>query len=59
VGFGSWPYEVPVYVLSSTDPGDVRVQILRDGTHTAVETAKANANERLYVDGGKTIQGVP
>jgi len=57
LGFGSWPYEIPVYVLSSADPGDERVRVVRDGARAAVEAAEADGHERLYVDGGKTIQG--
>lgn len=55
--FGSWPYEVPVYVLSSTHSDDTRVQFVKGGARAAVQAAEANGHERLYVDGGKTIQG--
>jgi len=57
LGFGTWPYEVPGYVLSSTKADDTRVQFVKGGARAAVQAAKANGHERLYVDGGKTIQG--
>lgn len=57
LGFGSWPYEVPVYVLSSAHSGDTRVQFVKGGARAAVQAAEANGHERLYVDGGKTVQG--
>jgi dihydrofolate reductase len=57
LGFGSWPYEVPVYVLSSAHSDDTRVQFVKGGARAAVQAAEANGHQRLYVDGGKTIQG--
>ena len=60
--FGSWPYDKPVFVPSSTElniPEELKGKVVRvQGTPKELVAAlKALGHENLYVDGGLTIQG--
>ncbi len=57
LGFGSWPYRHPRVRPEHHRPGCRACTDRRDGARAAVEAAEADGHERLYVDGGKTIQG--
>jgi dihydrofolate reductase len=59
--FGSWPYELPVFVLSQSletvpDGLEDEVEVLNAGPREVVRTLSERGFENLYVDGGKTIQ---
>lgn len=62
LGFGSWPYEKPVFVLSTTlsdVPADLsgKAEIVRGDPRSIVAALRERGLENLYVDGGRTIQG--
>ena len=59
--FGTWPYEKPVFVLSSTLsalPAAVgeRAKIVAGDLDTVVEDLRQRGYRNLWVDGGKLIQ---
>jgi dihydrofolate reductase len=61
--FGSWPYPKPVIVLShkladSEVPADLvgRVRFWNSRPSETMELVKAEGWNRVYIDGGKTIQ---
>ena len=63
LGFGAWPYELPVVVLSRTlenrdIPGDLRKRVrVRAGTPDDVMSALADEGwTRAYVDGGAVVR---
>ncbi|NTU72073.1 MAG: dihydrofolate reductase [Coriobacteriia bacterium] len=60
--FSDWPYDKPVFVLSSTlgsVPAELfgRAEILSGTPARVVELLRARGFDRLYIDGGRTIQG--
>lgn len=60
--FPKWPYEKPVYVLSSSlgqIDGDLanRVSLLNADPSEVIKRAREEGFRHLYIDGGKTIQG--
>ena len=63
LGFGGdWPYTKPVYVLSSTRktvPSELeeKVHLLAGPLPDVLAKIHANGHTRLYLDGGKTVQG--
>ena len=63
LSFDKWPYfDKPVYVLSSRVPSIPSalvssVKILGGKIPSVMEQLSKNGHERLYIDGGKTIQG--
>ena len=62
VGSGVWPYEKPVFVLSTTlddVPADFadKAEILRGDPRSIVAALRERGLDDLYVDGGRTIQG--
>ena len=61
LGFGDWPYRVPVVVLSSRPlevPAELRgrVDVLSGAPGEIVAQLAARGTESLYIDGGVTIQ---
>ena len=61
LGFGDWPYQVPVVVLSSRPlevPAELRgrVEVLSGTPGEVVAQLAARGAESLYIDGGVTIQ---
>jgi dihydrofolate reductase len=62
LGFGVWPYEKPVFVLSATldeVPADLagKAEIVRGDPRSIVAALRERGFSNLYVDGGRTIQG--
>jgi len=62
LGFGAWPYDKPVFVLSATLgglPADLagKAEIVTGDPRSIVVALRARGHEDLYVDGGRTIQG--
>lgn len=64
LGFPDWPYgNTPVYVLSrtlTTLPGHLPTSVVLCNAGSPAEVvalARSRGHERLYVDGGQTIQG--
>lgn len=62
LGFGEWPYEKPVFVISGTLdrlPAAVegKAEIVRGGPRDALRVLMERGIETVYVDGGRTIQG--
>lgn len=60
LGFGEWPYDRPVRVLTSRPlvvPEHLtnRVDVMSGEPHEIVERLAANGAQHLYVDGGQTI----
>ncbi|UPO76868.1 dihydrofolate reductase family protein [Arthrobacter sp. Helios] len=56
LGFDDWPFEGKrVIVLSTTIPGDDKVQVVRS-VDEAKRLLEAEGAARVYVDGGRTIQ---
>lgn len=57
LSFDSWPYSIPVIVLSTTlpDQQNGRITVVRT-LDAAVEELDARQAKGVYVDGGKTIQ---
>lgn len=61
-GFGQWPYEKPVFVLSTRWKGlpdgyRGKATLVKGTPETVVETLNKQGFRNLYIDGGKTIQG--
>jgi len=62
LGFGiEWPYTKPVYVLSSTlkeVPPELsgKVEIVNGALSEVLEQVHAAGHQRLYIDGGRTVQ---
>jgi dihydrofolate reductase len=60
--FSSWPYDKPVYVLSTGKvevPKDFenKVEIVNESPKRLVSQLKDLGHQNLYIDGGYTIQG--
>jgi len=61
LGFGEWPYEKPVFVLSNIldkVPAELKgkVEIVNGDLKTLVTMLTKRGYENLYIDGGKVIQ---
>lgn len=61
LSFGSWPYKIPVFILSSTLdqlPENLKdkAEIIKGDPHSVVEIINSRGFNRLYIDGGITIQ---
>lgn len=62
LGFGvPWPYDKPVFVWSRSEvaiPAELEGKAfgIRGTPHELVETLAAQGLERLYIDGGRTVQ---
>ncbi|MFC2007006.1 dihydrofolate reductase family protein [Chloroflexota bacterium] len=61
LSFGSWQYDVPVFVISNsvrTIPKELgeKVEIVNGELRQLVSTLGERGYENLYIDGGKTIQ---
>jgi dihydrofolate reductase len=59
--FGSWPYELPVFVLSSkldSVPGELsgKIEIIHGDVKELVGQLTSRGYRNLYVDGGMVIQ---
>ena len=59
--FESWPYEVPVFILSNTLielPGQVtgKAELISGDAEELTEQLAQRGYHNLYIDGGKTIQ---
>lgn len=62
LGFGAWPYDKPVFVVSNTlttlPASHVdRAEIVRGTPEELVRDLVARGHARLYIDGGTTIRG--
>jgi dihydrofolate reductase len=62
LGFGVWPYDKPVFVLSATlveAPAHLagKTEIMAGDPHSVVATLRGRGYQSLYIDGGRTIQG--
>jgi dihydrofolate reductase len=62
LGFGVWPYDKPVFVLSTTlaeAPADLagKMEVVRGDPRSLVAALRERGFEDLYVDGGRTIRG--
>jgi len=60
--FGEWPYQLPVFLLSSTMDKlpsglESRVEIIEGDPPDIVNQLNSQGYDELYLDGGKTIQG--
>jgi dihydrofolate reductase len=57
LGFDSWPFDGKrVIVISTTLPSNDQVHVVRS-THEAHQLLEVEGAGRVYVDGGRTIQG--
>jgi dihydrofolate reductase len=61
ISFDSWPYPVPVFVLSAslkTLPGNVagKAEIIHGDPRDLVKQLNERGYRNLYIDGGRTIQ---
>ncbi|KZY66769.1 deaminase, partial [Oleiphilus sp. HI0066] len=61
LSFGTWPYEVPVIVLSQRDlsvPNELsdKITISKEAPEDLVQRLSAEGNQRLYIDGASVIQ---
>jgi dihydrofolate reductase len=61
IAFDSWPYPVPVFVLSAslkTLPGNVagKAEIILGDPRDLVKQLNERGYRNLYIDGGRTIQ---
>ena len=60
LGFGTWPYQKPVFVLSTRAlppvPAGARVEQLSGEPRDIVRRLEARGFGHIYVDGGVTIQ---
>ena len=60
LGFGSWPYQKPVFVLSTRPlppvPAGARVEQLSGDPRDIVRQLEARGLGHIYVDGGITVQ---
>ena len=62
LAFGVWPYDKPVFVLSTTlhdVPADLagRAEVVAGDPRDLVAALRGRGHESLYVDGGRTVQG--
>jgi dihydrofolate reductase len=60
--FDAWPYEKPVFVLSSTlsaAPDELagKVEFIHGSPQQVIQGLEARGCHNLYIDGGQTIQG--
>jgi dihydrofolate reductase len=60
-GFGKWPYDKPVFVLSNTLtelPAEFqdRVEIVKGDIRQLVADLNERGYQNLYIDGGKVVQ---
>lgn len=63
LSFGVWPYDKPVFVISSTlqsvpDSYQEKVEIVRGELGEALEHLQSKGFHDVYVDGGKLIQSM-
>ena len=61
VSFNQWPYTKPVFILSNNlndvpDAYKEKAKIVKGDIGDIVESLRKEGIERIYVDGGKTIQ---
>jgi dihydrofolate reductase len=61
-GFGAWPYDKPVFVVSNSlaaIPATLqgKAELIHGEPSALLRTLRARGHERLYIDGGRTIQG--
>ncbi|KZN34019.1 hypothetical protein N480_22780 [Pseudoalteromonas luteoviolacea S2607] len=61
IGFGQWPYDKPVYVVSHSLaklPPQVqgKAYLIRAGEHELIGQLSKLGHHRLYIDGGKLVQ---
>ena len=61
LAFGQWPYDKPVFVLSTRGVSiperlEGKVELLSGAPETVVATLGERGMERLYVDGGAVVQ---
>ena len=61
VSFNQWPYTKPVFILSNKlnevpDAYKEKAKIVKGDIGDIVESLRKEGIERIYVDGGKTIQ---
>ena len=62
MSFDIWPYDKPVYIVSSGKPKipealQGKVEIIKGGPKELVEQLQELGHQNLYIDGGVTIQG--
>ena len=62
LSFGVWPYDKPVFILSTGNvdiPEELesKIEIIKGSPKEIVSQLKNLGHQNLYVDGGKTIQG--
>jgi dihydrofolate reductase len=62
VGFGAWPYDKPVFVVSDTLAAlpashSDKAEIIRGTPAELMRSLAERGHEHLYIDGGRTIQG--
>jgi len=62
LSFESWPYQLPVFVLSTSLQGIPasligKVEIIRDTPREVIELLHSRGFQNLYIDGGNTVQG--
>ncbi len=62
VGFGQWPYEKPVYVVSQTmesipESHAGKAFLIKGTPKEIVEALQGKGLNNLYIDGGRCIQG--
>jgi dihydrofolate reductase len=61
LGFDSWPYQKPVFVLSRTlaalpEKAAGKAELIRGGPTEVVAALNARGYQNLYIDGGLTVQ---
>ena len=60
LGFGTWPYQKPVFVLSTRTlppvPAGAQVEQLSGDPRDIVQQLEARGHGHIYVDGGITVQ---
>ncbi|MBT3362577.1 MAG: dihydrofolate reductase [Chloroflexi bacterium] len=59
--FGIWPYDKPVFILSTTltelpDTMVGKAEIVNGDLHELIKRLKKRGYNNLYIDGGRTIQ---
>jgi len=62
LSFESWPYQLPIFVLSTSlqeIPASLidKVEIIRGSPREVIELLHGRGFQNLYIDGGKTVQG--
>lgn len=62
LGFDTWPYQKPVFVLSRTlaklpEKAAGKAELIRGEPTEVVAALNARGYQNLYIDGGRTIQG--